>query len=165
MELLLVIIMTSILAGIFAETLSSAIQIYSDHNVRKSALLDARRAIDAVVHDMREFRTWQNAPTNQSLDFTKANMFQATILFWTRQKYDYLRVGYNFDGGSVYYQRNEDGNWSNQYLLMTGGSTVGSQFSIVNQGGIDRITLEIIMNIEGRPLRFRAAAYPRVQGG
>lgn len=163
-EMVLVIIMTSILAGLFSELLVSSMEVYTEHNLRKSAHIDAKRSLDAMLHDLREFRTWQAGLSESSVDLNRLKKFKYQFLFITRYYFNNLRLAYNFTGGALTYQSGTEGNWSNQYYLIDSGITSGS-FTLVNAGGKDRITIQFTRMVNGKPMRMRTTVFPRVQGG
>ena len=164
-EMLVVLVMTSLLAGMFSQLLITSIEIYTDHNLRKTANIDSRRALDMALRDVREWRSWQTAPTSTSLDFIRICEFKQTVLIFTRYYLDDLRVGFDVSGSQVTYSRNIDGNWSNDYLIIQDGVQGGTQFSVVSQGGKERVTVVVNLTVNGNPLWLRTTVFPRGQGG
>jgi type II secretory pathway pseudopilin PulG len=164
-EFLVVIIMTSILAGMFSQMLITSIDIYTDHNLRKTANIDSRRACDMLMRDVREWRSWQAAPTSSSLDFIRITEIKRIVLIITRYYYDDLRVGFDISGSQVTYSRDVDGQWSNDYLIIQSGVQGGTQFAVVSAGGKERVTMVIQLSVNNKPLWLRTTVFPRGQGG
>ncbi len=165
-ELIVVIVITSLVAGFFSQTLVSSIEIYQDHNQRKTAHIDARRSFDMVLHDMREWRDWKHSVEADRLEFERINRFERQLLFFSRIYYDDLKVRYDFDTDEMTYRRDNDGDWSNEYYLFRQGVVPGSsQFDLTTTCGTERITLELRLIINGKPMRIRSTVYPRQQGG
>jgi len=165
MEIVIVIIITGILAGLFGQLLASAMKLYTDHNLRKNAHIDTRRAMENLFHDIREWQLWNASPTSTTINFSHSEKFKRTLLILTYFYYDKIHVAYNYSGGQMTYQR-DDGNWNNQYLLIERGVNSGtSRFTEVTEGTIKRIRIEIDLTVNNKPLRMRTTIFPRCQGG
>ena len=167
-ELIVVIVITSLLAGVFSQTIVSSVQIYTDHNIRKSSHSDLRRSLDMMVHDLREIdrvNQWVVAPTNTQLLFWKSNRFWADVWYYTGEYYSRLRVGYTISGGNLTYRRDE-ADWNTNYPLVQSGLVGGvSTFSTTTEGGVTRITLNARIQRSGQTLSVRSTVFPRYQGG
>ncbi|NQU05574.1 MAG: hypothetical protein HQ568_05735 [Calditrichaeota bacterium] len=162
-EIIISIIITGILAGIFAETLTSSVKIYVDHNQRKTKHLDFRRTFDMINTDIREWETWISAPSSSQILFDKYMRrypdVGGTPRFWDR------RIGYVVNADNVAHRR-EDNNWNTQYPLIADDLvSAGTSFSTVTEGGVFRIVVNIEFTVNGKPMRMKTTIFPRLQGG
>lgn len=164
-EIIMVIILTGILAGLFSQVFVGAIQMYSNHTTRKSALLDARRSVDMFMHDMREWTAFQGTQTTARQDFYNIQVKEGQFFFSTYEYYSTLRVTYQFTNSEMRYQQDADGNYSNQYVLSENVVVNNSQFVTTSLGGKTRITMMLVKDVYGKPMRMRTTVFPRQQGG
>ena len=163
-EMIVVLMMTSILSGLFAQFLVASSQIYVDHNLRRTGHIDCSRAYEQLSQDVREWQSWTAASTATTLDFRKPTLYEVTILFWSRKYYDRLRVGYNIGGGALTYQRGDFGNWNNLYSLIGSGLGAGTAFTSTSPGGMQRIKFDVRLTINGNPMRYTTTVFPRSLG-
>jgi len=161
-ELALVLLLVGILAFMFSEMISAAMDIYADHTQRKTMHIDCRRAYEQVGHDLREFISWQSAPSQSAVDFNRYTRYKAPN---GRIYYAPLRTKYNIAGGRMTFQRS-DGQWSNQYTLIPSGVAMDgtSAFAVITAGGKIRVQTSITVVTNNRPLRMRMTTFPRFQG-
>ncbi len=165
LETIAVIVITAIMASMFGQILATTAAMYADSNLRKNAHIDARRGMEMIMQDVREWNAWQNAPTATTLDLLQADDFQRTWFFFTYTYYDFFHVGYNLTSGKLTYQR-DDGTWANQYNVITGGLVTGqAAFTNTTAGGTTRIGIDFRMMINKGALRLRTTVFPRKQGG
>jgi len=158
-EMLVVMIMTSLLAVMFGQILVSSIQIYSNHNQRKTGNIDARRACDMLMNEVRDWRSWDGAPTATKVKFKRIAKLLSGVYY-----YDEFRVTFEFSGGQLTYARENDGKSTNKYILLQDGAG-SSQFSTVTLGTTKRVTIQLVMTVNGRPMQLRTTVFPRLQGG
>ncbi len=167
-ELIVVIVITSLLAGVFAQVMVSSVQIFTNHNIRKTSHADFKRSFDMIMHDLREFddqNQWVVAPTNTQLLFWKYNRFWASRWYYTGPYYNRLRVGFTLTGGGLTYRRDET-SWTTQYPLVQSGLIGGvSSFSTTTEGGVTRLTVNARTLVNGQSLIMRSTVFPRWQGG
>ncbi len=168
-EIVVVIVITSLLAGVFAQTMVSSIQIYTDHNIRKTSHADFRRSFDMLMHDLREFdmqNQWVVAPTNTQLLFWKYNRFWASRWYYTGPYYSRLRVGYVFmTSGALFYRRDET-SWNTLYPLINSGLIGGlTSFSNTTEGGVMRLSFSARIRVNDQSLFMRSTVFPRWQDG
>jgi prepilin-type N-terminal cleavage/methylation domain-containing protein len=167
-ELIVVIVITSLLAGVFSQVIVSSVQIYTNHNIRKSSHDDLRRSFDMMVHDLREFdqtNQWVVAPSNTQLLFWKYNCFWADRWYYTGPYYARLRVGYTIGGADLTYRRDE-ADWNATYPLVQSGLVGGvSIFSTTTEGGVTRINMNARILRNDQMLFMRSTVFPRWQGG
>ncbi|MFH0764872.1 MAG: prepilin-type N-terminal cleavage/methylation domain-containing protein [Calditrichota bacterium] len=162
-EIILVIVMTGLIATIFSEVLVSSIQIYTQQNMRKSSHIDARRTYDMLAHDIHEWDAWNGGQTSSRIDFNKASILQNPNNM--KMYYDSLRIGYQFTGSNLTYQRNDDGLFNNQYSLLTNSVPGQSSYQVLTQGGKNLVQINVLLTVQGQPMRMRTYVFPRKQGG
>ena len=158
-EIVVVIVITGLLAGVFSQLLITSIDIYTEHNLRKTAHIDFRRAFDMTLHDVREYdlNEWSSTSASQVL-FNKYNRFRR----WGSIYYSHIRIGYVFSGDGYNYRRDET-NWNTQYPIIRDGIS-SSSFNTAVSGGVPRITIAMIAYVNGKPMRMRSTVYPRMSG-
>jgi len=163
-EIIVVIVITSLLAGVFAETLVSSIQIYHDHNVRSTLHEDFRRAFEMTSHDLREIDSTYIAISSSQLLFRKFGRIERTS--WPYGVYfDNHLIGYVFDGDSFDYRNSASGNWGTQYPLVNQGIDNGSsEFTATTEGGIVRFSIYARAVLNGKTMKMRTTVFPRMQG-
>lgn len=165
-EIVVVIALIGVFTNIFSNILVSAMQIYVNHGERKTRHIDARRALEAMSHDLRELNSWTSSPTATTIDFQQTQTYQRSYFFSTYTYYTNLRTGYTVSAPALIHQRDESSDWANQYYLLEGDVVGGSsRFTRATLGGKDRLTIELYLSILGRPMRYRTTIFPRSQGG
>jgi len=161
-ELIMAITITGIIAALFSQILGAVIEIYVDRSMRKTSHIDERRASALILRDLKENVAWVGEPssTNLTFDKTQKSLSPGDVIY-----YHDLQVGFTISNGQINYQT-EEGEWGNLYPLILEGVVAGdSQFTITTEGGVVRITTEIVLNVLDKPMRVRCAVYPRWQGG
>jgi len=165
-EVIMAIVLTGILASLFGQVMVTTAEIYADYNLRKDGHLDARRGLEMISHDLREFNAWQNALTSNTIDFTQVEAYQRTFFFTLYTYYDYNRTGYAFNSSRLIYQRADQGSFNNQMYVIDRGVVMGqAAFSSAVAGGKTRITTDVRLLHNGHPFRVRTTIFPRSQGG
>lgn len=162
-EIIMTIAITGIVVGLFSQILISSISIYTDRNERKNAHIDIRRAASKITVALRELRQWDTPPSATSILFAKISR---SLSGNGQIYYHELRVGFELIDDQLCYRRDEGGNWANQYpLILSGVIPDLSRFTTVTAGGITRVTVELSLDVMGKPMRIRSTAFPRNQGG
>jgi prepilin-type N-terminal cleavage/methylation domain-containing protein len=161
LEVVVVVVLTAILAGIFAQAIVSTMTIYNDQTLRKDMQIDVRRSYESIWHDMREWTEWVNSPTGSMIDFRRYMVQNShNTDYWAK-----VRVGYQASGSNLYYKLDQDGGWNNNYPLIIGNLTnANSVYSETTLGGKRRLTTDLYLGAGGKPYKVRITAYPRIQG-
>ncbi len=168
-EVVIVMVLTSLLAGIFAETMTSSMEIYTQHNFRKTAHIDMKRAMDAMVRDLRSCDDWQHASQEvDHLHFEKFNRYQTgggTTYYDDDDEYQYEFVANSIEHRREY-TTDRINIWGNKYdLLQDDLNTASSAFTLTDVGGNDLLTIVIYITVNNTPMRMRTSVFPRKQGG
>ncbi|MCF7811248.1 type II secretion system GspH family protein [bacterium] len=162
-EIIVAMIITGIVAGIFAETMTSSVKIYNEHNLRQTKHIDFRRTFDMIITDIREWESPISVTASQLL-FDKY-MRRYPDGWFSRQRFWNRHVGYVINADDIAHRR-EDDDWGTQYPLISGGLvTSGTSFSTVTEGGVFRVVVNIEFTINGKPMRMHTVIFPRNQGG
>jgi len=161
-ELIMAIVITGIVAGLFAQILGAVIEIYADRTVRKNSHIDERRSSRMILRDMRELSSWVGGHNSTEITFDRVNM---GLSGGGQEYYHDLQVGFNIGNEQLTYQTEAGGNFANEYPLILDGIVDGdSKFTITTNGGIDLLTTEIFLFVHDKPMQVRFAAFPRLQG-
>ena len=162
-EIIVVMAIIALVAGVFGETLVSSIQIYHDHNVRSTLHEDFRRAFDMVSHDIREIDSTYIAISGSQLLFRKFGRIKNTSP--PRVYFDNHLIGYVFDGNNFDYRNSASGNWGTQYPLVNQGIDDGSSsFTATTEGGVVRFSVYARAVVNGKIMKMRTTIFPRMQG-
>lgn len=164
-EALAVIVITSILASVLGQVLISAIEISVDHNLRTTAHIDSRRALEMISRDLREWKS-QNALSANTIDFQKTIVLLKPVGHDNKYYYGDVRTGYSFDSGRLTFQQDISETWNNQYYVIDSGVLMGSsRFTQTVAGTKTRYGVELLLTVNRQPMRYRTTVFPRVQGG
>ncbi|MFN3821968.1 MAG: prepilin-type N-terminal cleavage/methylation domain-containing protein [bacterium] len=162
-EIIVVIIITGIVATLFSGLMVSSMKLYTDRNLRFSALIDHRRAIESFQTDLRAKYRWRTSPSATLLDFDRVDYDPNLRPPWFQIYYQLVRTGYLISGNRLFFKRDEGGTtWSNNYPLVDGLNN--TSFSSGIAGGTERVTIQLAVVVGGKPLRMRTTVFPRNQG-
>jgi len=162
-ELIMAIVITGIVAGLFAQILGAVIGIYADRTVRKNSHIDERRSSHMIARDLRELSAWVGGQNSTDITFDRVNM---GLGGGGQDYYHDLQVGFNIGNDQLTYQTEAGGNFATEYPLILDGVVDGSsRFTITTNGGVDLLTTEIFLVVHNKPMQCRFAAFPRGQGG
>jgi len=165
MEVIVAIVLTGILANLFGQVMATTAEMYAAFTLRKTAHVDARRALEMMSHDLREWTSWGTASAN-ALIFNQVELYQRTFLFWTYTYYDVNQTGYNFGSNKLIYKRADEGAFTNEMSLIERNVVMSeSAFSTATLGGKQRIKVEIRILANGQYFKVRTAVFPRFSGG
>lgn len=162
-EIIVVIIITGIVATLFSGLMVSSMKLYTDRNLRFTALIDHRRAIESFQTDLRAKYRWRSNPSATQLDFDRVDYDPNLRPPWFQIYYQLVRTGYLISGNRLFFKRDEGGTtWSNNYPLVDGLNN--TSFSSVTAGGRERVSIQLEVVVGGKPLRMRTTIFPRNQG-
>lgn len=162
LETILVIMLTSLLAALFARVFVTAITMFSDHNMRKTSHGDMKRTSDMISNDIRGWTQWYQMPAEHELTFETTTLGENDV---GRSYFFNLRVGYLLDDDQMFYRRNDEGDWENLYPLISECIVPDeSGFSTWSAGGTTRINITVIVSIRDKPMRLKITLFPRIQG-
>ena len=138
-------------------------QIYTDHNLRKTKNIDFRRAFDKISNDLRENKEWIGEPNSNQISFLKFRRVYPDV--GNRRCYSDIRVRFTINEDNLTYRRDE-GDWNAQYLLLSSGlEGDNTSFNRVTEGGVDRLVVNVHFTVNDKPMRMRTTIFPRAQGG